>query len=85
MEKFKYWFLGSGIVVVAVGMSCLPLGFGLSPKRDTSIFNNISDTGAFINPITVALLAVGILLIIISLFIKERSPVRDRAINDKSK
>ena len=72
MKKFKHWFLGSGIVVGALGLTCLPFGFGLSPKRDTSIFNNIADTGAFISPITGALLAVGILLIIISLLIKDK-------------
>jgi hypothetical protein len=42
-------------VVAAIGVVCLPIGFGVSPKRDLSLFNNLADMGSFVN--------VGILLI----------------------
>ena len=76
MRKFKYWFLGSGIVIGAVGVLSLPMPFGVNPKRATSVFNNIADVGGFLNFTTGILFAVGVLLILISFFIKDENGVQ---------
>ena len=44
----KEWIQSTGVVLVAVGFGCFPLGYGVSPKRDTSLFNNFADLGAFV-------------------------------------
>lgn len=75
MRKFKYWFLGSGIVIVAVGLQCLGIGFGISPKRDTSFFNNIADMGGFLTPAGI-LLAAGAFFILVSCLIKDENSLK---------
>lgn len=54
-----------GIVTALIGVMCLPIGYGVSPRRDLSAFNNIVDTGAFVKA-ALALIAVGILAIVVS-------------------
>jgi hypothetical protein len=51
-----------GVLVFAIGLMCLPIGYGISPKRDLSPFNNLADLGAFIQT-GLILIAVGLLLI----------------------
>ena len=51
-----------GTIVAAMGVGCLPIGYGISPKRDLSLFNNLADLGAFIQA-GLILIAVGLLLI----------------------
>jgi hypothetical protein len=46
------------IVLAATGVLCLPVGFGVSPKR--TFFNNLSDRGAFVST-ALALIAVGLI------------------------
>ena len=54
--------------VAAVGVLCLPLGFGVSPKRDLSAFFNLADMGMFLKaaavliPIGFIIFAVGYML-----------------------
>ena len=72
MRKFKYWFLGVGVFIVAAGFMSLPLCC-VSPKRQTSSFNNLADTGAFLTPVTGLLLAFGIVLILIFFLIKDEN------------
>ena len=43
----KSWTLIAGIGLCGLGVICLPLGFGISPKRDLSLFDAFADTGAF--------------------------------------
>ena len=57
-----------GIVAILVGLTCLPLGYGVSPKRDLSVFNNIVDTGAFVE-IGFALIAGGLAALALSRFV----------------
>lgn len=47
-----------GILCFAVGLLCLPLGYGVSPKRDLSVFSNLADMHAFIRA-GLLLIAVG--------------------------
>ncbi len=54
-----------GIVAACVGLLCLPLGFGVSPKRDLSAFSRIADTGAFVK-IGLALIFGGLLAVFVS-------------------
>jgi hypothetical protein len=71
VRKFKYWFLGSGIVIAVVGVLSLPMGSVANPKRATSLFNNIADVGGFLTPLTGILIVGGIVLFLISCFIKD--------------
>ena len=41
----KAWIRGTGIVTLLVGGLALPVGIGISPKRDTSVFHNLADFG----------------------------------------
>ena len=34
--------------MAAIGIVCLPVGYGITPKRDLSAFNNLADTGIFV-------------------------------------
>ena len=47
---------------------CLPLGFGISPKRDLSAFSNIADTGAFIR-VGIVLIVLGLTAFLLSHFV----------------
>ncbi len=55
----------AGIVVMVLGLICLPLSIGVSPKRDLSAFNNLVDLGFFWKP-GLVLLAVGAVMVIVS-------------------
>ena len=37
-----------GIVFFAVGVTCLPLAYRVSPKRDQSTFASLADMGVFV-------------------------------------
>jgi hypothetical protein len=50
---------------------CLPIGYGISSKRDLSVFNNIADTGAFVKSAAL-LIAGGLIAIGLSHFTPER-------------
>ena len=71
MNRLKYWLLGIGIVISLAGLMCLPLGQGISPKRDTSFFYAGADAGAFLN-YTFWMIAVGIVIILCSLLIRKK-------------
>ena len=49
-----------GIFAALIGVTCLPLGFGVSPKRDSSLFSNLADMGAFIR-LGFGLIALGVI------------------------
>jgi hypothetical protein len=61
----KEWVRSAGAVLVPIGLGCFPLGFGVSPKRDTSIFNNLADLGAFVK-CGLVLLAMGVAVVLVS-------------------
>lgn len=68
MRTRKNWVAGAGIVIALIGLGALPLGIGVSPKRDTSFFNNLADTGMFIT-YGLVLILIGIVVLIVSAFI----------------
>jgi hypothetical protein len=32
-----------GIILLILGVMCMPIGYGVSPKRDQSVFHNLAD------------------------------------------
>jgi hypothetical protein len=38
----------SGMILLILGVMCMPVGFGVSPKRDQSVFHNLGDMRAFL-------------------------------------
>ena len=68
MRTLKSWVRGVGIVTALLGVTALPLGMGVSPKRDTNFFNNLADTGMFIK-YGFVLIFIGILVLVASVFI----------------
>ncbi len=55
-----------GVVIFALGMVCLPVGYGANPKRDSSsYFLNLADSGQFFN-LALILLLLGSLTFLIS-------------------
>lgn len=61
-----------GICLMAVGILCLPIGFGASPKRDTSIFFNFADLGIFLKA-SLIFLTLGLLLLAIAWLIPRQN------------
>jgi len=61
----KEWVRAVGIVLFALGVMCFPIGFGVSPKRDLSLFFNFADVGAFWKA-GVVVVAIGVLVLIVS-------------------
>jgi hypothetical protein len=68
MRTLKNWVQVVGIVIALIGLGALPLGIGVSPKRDTNFFNNLADTGMFIK-YGFLLILIGIVVLIVSAFI----------------
>jgi hypothetical protein len=64
----KTWIRGIGIVTILVGGLSLPVGIGISPERDTSIFHNFADLGIFIDYGLVLIVARVVLLVLSLLF-----------------
>jgi hypothetical protein len=64
MNRLKTALRIGGAGLAAIGVMCLPVGFGISPKRDLNLFSNIADLGAFVQTgvilIAIGLLAVGL-------------------------
>jgi hypothetical protein len=68
MRTLKNWIQGIGIVIAVIGLGALPLGMGVSPKRDTNFFSNLADTGMFIT-YGLLMIVAGIVILIVSAFI----------------
>lgn len=48
MHRIKIGLQIAGAAVAALGVLCLPVGFGVNPKRDLSAFFNLADMGIFL-------------------------------------
>jgi hypothetical protein len=57
-----------GITLLLIGAGSLPVGFGVSPKRDLSAFNNAADLAAFVKP-GVVLMGAGLVAVVLSWFL----------------
>ena len=62
-----------GVATAAAGLVCLPVGYGINPKRDLSVFNNLADTGMFIT-LGLILMAVGAVMLAASWFLPGEEP-----------
>jgi hypothetical protein len=59
------------MLVLLLGGMFIPIGHGVSPKRDLSVFNNLADMGAFLTW-AVALIGIGIVLIVVAVLLPGR-------------
>jgi len=48
VKQLKLALRLGGLGLLLFGVMCLPIGYGVSPKRDSSFFYNLADAGAFI-------------------------------------
>ena len=48
MERLKVSTRLIGWAFFILGVMFMPIGYGVSPKRDLSAFSNVADTGAFL-------------------------------------
>jgi hypothetical protein len=56
---------------MVLGGMFMPIGFGVSPKRDLSAFNSLADMGAFLSW-GVSLIGTGVALIVVALLLPGR-------------
>jgi hypothetical protein len=54
-----------GVAPAVLGLTCLPVAYGINPKRDLSVFSNLADTGMFVTAGFV-LIAIGATLVLAS-------------------
>lgn len=59
VSRFKTVLRIGGMLLFVAGLVCLPVGYGVNPKRDLNFFNNLADLGAFVR-VSVVLVAVGL-------------------------
>ena len=62
MDRAKLLIRIVGVASAASGLVCLPVGYGINPKRDLSVFSNLADTGMFVT-LGLILIAVGAILL----------------------
>jgi heme/copper-type cytochrome/quinol oxidase subunit 1 len=64
----KEWVRIIGVLVTAAGLLCLPVGIGVSPKRDLSFFSNLADLNILLE-IGAICMTIGVLFLVVSLFL----------------
>jgi heme/copper-type cytochrome/quinol oxidase subunit 1 len=65
MDRLKTILRVGGALFCCMGVMFLPLGYGVSPKRDLNLFNNVADTQFFVT-IGAVLMVVGAILLLFS-------------------
>lgn len=73
MKLVKFFLRIAGFVSFALGITCLPLGYGINPKRDLSAFNNLADTGVLVT-LGLILMAIGAVLLLGSWLLPGQDP-----------
>jgi multisubunit Na+/H+ antiporter MnhB subunit len=73
MRRVKIALQIAGAAVAAVGVLCLPMGFGVNPKRDLSAFFNLADTGIFVKAALV-LIAIGFIVLAVGYMLPGGKP-----------
>lgn len=68
MSRVRVILRVGGTLAAAIGVLCLPIGYGVSPKRDLSMFNNLADVGAFVT-VAVILILLGVIALLVSRFL----------------
>jgi hypothetical protein len=51
-----------GILILVLGVMCVPVGWGVNPQRDLSAFLNLADMGAFLTYAVIGI-AIGLILL----------------------
>ena len=72
MGRLKLILRVGGVLCFACGLMLIPLGYGISPKRDLSAFNNIVDLGVFFKT-GLLLVAIGATVSVVSLLLPGKS------------
>jgi hypothetical protein len=62
-----------GISSILVGLMCLPIGYGVSPKRDLSTFANLADMGVLLK-VSLLLVVVGAAILVASWLVPGEEP-----------
>jgi hypothetical protein len=57
-----------GIVLLSLGLLCVPLGIGASAKRDTSVFSNFADQGLYMQAALILIVG-GVVVALLSLLL----------------
>jgi hypothetical protein len=73
VEQAKLVLRIAGVISLAVGALCLPVGYGINPARDLSVFSNLADIGVFVT-IGLIMLVLGALLLLSSCLLPGREP-----------
>ena len=73
MARAKLLLRTLGVAIPATGLVCLPVGYGINPKRDLSVFNNLADMGIFVT-MGLILVAVGAILFVASWVLPGEEP-----------
>ena len=76
LSDIKSWLRAAGIVIFALGGLCLPLGVGISPKRDLNVFHNLADAGLF-NKAGFVIAAVGLVIFFLSFLLPDEPEPRN--------
>ena len=48
VNRLKLFVRFTGMALLILGVICMPVGFGVNPKRDQSAFHNLADIRAFL-------------------------------------
>lgn len=62
-----------GISSILVGLMCLPIGYGINPKRDLSFFANLADMGVLLK-VSLVLLVLGAAILVASWLVPGEEP-----------
>jgi len=73
MGRAKLLLRIAGVASAAIGLTCFPVGYGINPKRDLSIFDNLADMGMFVT-LGLILIAAGAVMLAASWFLPGDEP-----------
>jgi hypothetical protein len=73
MEQAKLLLRIVGVASAAVGVLCLPIGYGVNPIRDLSAFSTLADMGIFLT-VGLIMLALGVVLFLGAWLLPEKDP-----------
>jgi hypothetical protein len=82
--SLNQWFKVVGLLLLIIGGMFLPVGFGVSPKRDLSVFFNSADLGVFWKT-GLVLLCMGLFLLIVSRLLPSKLKKKENHLTNRSK
>jgi hypothetical protein len=75
-HKLREFLQVAGMFALILGIICVPIGWGVNPKRDQSVFFNLADIGAFLRWAVVGI-ASGLILLLVSALLPRRPEQSD--------